>query len=109
LIIVNLVLCFFLSYLGLWYLSFVPSAVLSFLLRSRWTNNLASLGLSGAAGVIVPIFVSNTAIRLSAGSELAGIIGIPGGFAGPLLITALLAFLVSGLAAVVGSSFVDAN
>lgn len=103
---ISLLLCFVLSYLGVWYLAFIPSAVLGFFLKSRWIN-LIYFGLSGAIGAIIPIFLGNVAARLAAGVELAAIIGLPGGAFGPLILTLLIAFFLSGLGAVVTSSFRD--
>jgi hypothetical protein len=106
LILVNLLVCFLLSYAGFWYLVFLPSAVLGLLLKSRWMN-VVYFGVTSAIAVIVPIFLTDVSTRLDTGSILAAVIGIPGGAAGPLLITFLIAFLTSGLAAVATSSYRD--
>jgi hypothetical protein len=106
LILVNLLACFLLSYAGFWYLVFLPSAILGFLLKSRWMN-VAYFGATSAIATIVPIFLADVSNRLETGSILAAVIGIPGGAAGPLLITFLIAFFTSGLAAVAASSYRD--
>ncbi len=103
LVVIDLVASFALSYVGLWYYVFAPSALLGFLLKSRWSN-LAYFGLSGALGAVIPIFLSDTATRIANASLVGAIIGLPGGFVAPLGITILIAFLASGLAAVVTSS-----
>lgn len=99
----NLVACLALTYLTLWYFVFVPAAIMGLWLTSRWMNILY-FGVTGAVGVILPIFFSAVSTRLGNASILAGILGLPGGFAGPLVITALLGFLLSGIAAVLTSS-----
>jgi hypothetical protein len=108
LLLVNLTASFILSYFGFWYLVFIPSALLGVLLTSRWLH-LITFGLSGAIGAIIPILVMDTDARLSSGAVLADVIGLPGGFAGPLILTAMIAFFISGLAAVTTSSFRDAS
>ena len=106
LLLVNLLACFLLSYSGFWYLVFIPSAILGYLLKSRWMN-IIYFGASSAIAVILPIFVADVSNRLDSGAILAAVIGLPGGTAGPLAITALIAFFTSGLAAVATSSFHD--
>ncbi len=106
LIFMNLLACFLLSYAGFWYLVFLPSAILGFLLKSRWMN-VVYFGATSAIATVVPIFLTDVSTRLDTGSILAAVIGIPGGASGPLLITFLIAFLTSGLAAVVTSSYRD--
>jgi len=101
--VVNLVVCLALSYLTLWYFVFVPAALLGLWLSSRWMN-LVYFGVTAAVGVVIPIFLSDISARLANASVLAAIIGIPGGFAGPLAITALIGFFLSGIAAVLTSS-----
>lgn len=103
---INLIFCLVLSYLGIWYFAFISAAVLAFFLKSRWIN-LIYFGFSGAIGVIIPIFFGDVVTRLAAGAELASIIGLPGGAVGPLILTLLIAFFLSGLAAVVTSSLRD--
>ena len=70
LLIIDLVASFALSYAGLWYYVFVPSALLGFLLKSSWMN-LVYFGLSGAIGAIIPIFLSDTGSRF-ANASLVG-------------------------------------
>jgi len=103
LIIIDLIAGFALSYVGLWYYVFVPSALLGFLLESRWMN-LIYFGLSGAIGAIIPIFLFDVGNRIANASLVGAIIGLPGGFVAPLGLTILVAFLASGLGAVVTSS-----
>jgi hypothetical protein len=104
--VVNLVACFVLTYLTLWYFVFVPGAIFGLWLTSRWMN-IVYFGITGAVGVVIPIFLSDVSTRLGNASVLAGIIGLPGGFSGPLVITALLGFVLSGIAAVLTSSLRD--
>ncbi len=106
LLFVNLSASLALSYVGVWYLTFLPSVILGFLLKSKWMN-LVYFGFSGAVGAILPIFIAEVTLRLESGAVLAAIIGLPGGVTGPLMITALIAFLASGLAAVGSSSIRD--
>jgi len=103
LLIIDLITSFALSYVGLWYYIFVPSALLGFFLKSRWVN-LVYFGLSGAVGAIIPIFLSDAGNRFANASLVGAIIGLPGGFAAPLGLTLVIAFLGSGLGAVVTSS-----
>jgi hypothetical protein len=103
LMIIDLIASFALSYVALWYYVFVPSAILGFLLKSRWMN-MIYFGLSGALGAIIPIFLSDTGTRFATASLVGAIIGLPGEFAGPLGLAILIAFLASGLGAVVTSS-----
>src|SRR5579862_3453554 len=103
LLLLDLFASFVLSYFGLWYFIFVPSALLGFLLKSRWTN-LVYFGLSGAIGAVIPIFLSDVGDRIANASLVGAIIGLPGGFVAPLAFTMGIAFLVSGLGAVVTSS-----
>jgi len=106
LILVNLLACFLLSYAGFWYLIFLPSAILGFLLKSRWMN-VVYFGATSAITAILPIFLADVSNRLDTGAILAAVIGLPGGASGPLAITFFIAFFTSGLAAVATSSFRD--
>jgi hypothetical protein len=108
LLLVDLAACFLLSYFGVWYLAFIPSVLIGSLLKSRWLH-LISFGFSGAIGAILPIFISDATARLDSGAVLAAVLGLPGGFVGPLILTAMVAFFISGLAAVVASSFRDTS
>ena len=103
LLIIDLLASFALSYAGLWYYVFVPSALLGLLMKSNWMN-LVYFGLSGAIGAVIPIFLSDTGSRFANASLVGAIIGLPGGFVGPLGVTIIIAFLASGLGAVVTSS-----
>jgi hypothetical protein len=105
-LLINFAACFLLSYFTLWYFVFVPAALLGLFLRSRWIN-LAYFGISGAIGAVLPIFLYDVGTRLGDAAVLGGIIGLPGGAAGPLAITCLIAFLLSGSAAVLTSSIRD--
>jgi len=105
-LLVNFAAAFLLSYFTLWYFVFLPAAVLGFWVISSWANILY-FGLTGAMGSILPIFLSDVGSRLANAKVLAEIIGLPGGAAGPLAITALIAFLLSGIAAVLTSSIRD--
>ena len=106
LLLVNLLASFVLSFAGFWYLVFIPSGILGFLQISRWVN-IAYFGGSSAIATILPIFLSDVSNRLDSGSILGAVIGLPGGAAAPLLVTFLIAFLTSGLAAVATSSYRD--
>jgi hypothetical protein len=106
LLILDLLASFILSFMGLWYFIFVPSALLGYLLKSRWMN-LVYFGVTGGLGAVIPIFLSDITTRLDTGGLLAGILGVPGGFAIPLALTGFIAFLLSGLAAVATSSVRD--
>jgi hypothetical protein len=107
-LLVNLAACFLLSYITLWYFVFVPSAVLGFWTVSRWTN-LAYFGVTGAIGAILPIFLSDVSVRIGNAAILASAVGLPGGAGGILAITAIIAFLISGMAAVLTSSIRDST
>jgi uncharacterized membrane protein YjjB (DUF3815 family) len=102
-LIIDLLASFALSYAGLWYFVFVPSALLGLLMKSSWMN-LVYFGLTGAIGAVIPIFLSDTGSRFANASLVGAIIGLPGGFIGPFGVTIIIAFLASGLGAVVTSS-----
>ena len=103
LLVIDLVASFVLSYLGSWYYIFLPSAILGYLVPSRWMN-LVYFGVSGAIGAVLPIFISDVGNKVANASLIGAIIGLPGGFAAPLGFTLAIAFLMSGLGAVVTSS-----
>jgi len=106
LLILDLLASFILSYLGLWYFIFAPSAVFGYLLKSRWIN-LVYFGATGGVGALIPILLSDASTRIDTGGLLAGILGLPGGAVVPLVLTGFIAFLISGLAAVATSSVRD--
>lgn len=106
LVVVNFAAAFLLSYFTLWYFVFLPSAVLGLWVISKWSN-LLYFGVTGAIGSILPIFLSDVGSRIANATVLAEVIGLPGGAAGPLAITTLIAFLLSGIAAVLTSSIRD--
>jgi hypothetical protein len=105
-ILIDLIACFALSYIGLWYFVFVPSAVLGFFVIGRW-RNLAYFGAAGAVGTLIPIFISQASARLASAAVVGAVIGLPGGYLVLLLMTALISFLVSGFGAVLTSSLLD--
>jgi hypothetical protein len=105
-LLINFAACFLLSFFTLWYYAFVPAALLGFFLRSRWIN-LVYFGISGAIGAVLPIFLSDVGTRFGNAGVLGAIIGLPGGATGPFAITCLIAFLLSGSAAVLTSSIRD--
>jgi uncharacterized membrane protein YjjB (DUF3815 family) len=104
LFVLDLASCIALSYVGFWYLVFIPSAIIGVFLKVRWMN-LVYFGVSGALGTVVTLLLSQTAYRLETSSIVASVIGIPGGFVIPLVLTLLISFLISGLGSMITSSF----
>jgi uncharacterized membrane protein YjjB (DUF3815 family) len=99
----NFLACLAMSLGGLWFFVFIPSAFLALALKSKWIN-LAEFGITGALGALVSMVVIQPSYRLEVASLVASIIGLPGGFLIPLVLTLVIVFLVSGLGGMVGSS-----
>ena len=93
-----------LAFTGLWYLQAIPAAALGyFILRSRSLYILA--GVFSVIGMLVAIFSYDAGYRIGNGSLVAGIIGFPGGYLIPLVMTVIVMFVLCVFGAMFGGSF----
>jgi len=95
---------FLLSFTGLWYLQAIPAAALGyFILRSRSLYVLA--GVFSVIGMLAAIISYDAGYRFSNGSLVAGIIGFPGGYVIPIVMTIIVMLVLCIFGAMFGGSF----
>ena len=95
---------FLLSFTGLWYLQAITAAALGyFILRSRSLYVLA--GVFSVIGMLIAILSYDAGYRLGNGSLVAGIIGFPGGYAIPIVMTIIVMLVLCIFGAMFGGSF----
>ncbi|MCL4329870.1 MAG: hypothetical protein M1533_02560 [Candidatus Thermoplasmatota archaeon] len=94
------------AYGGLWYLEVIPSAAAGYLLLRGRIPELLS-GLAFALGITIELLYFQASYRLGEGGILAGLIGLPGGFVVPLILTLLISFIIGFFGAALGASFSD--
>ncbi len=92
------------SFAGLWYLEIIPSVVAGYLILRGKVRELLG-GLSFVVGLLIELLYFQPSYRLGEGSILGGLIGLPGGYAVPLLLTLVLAFLIGFFGTMLGASF----
>lgn len=101
--VILFVVTYIVIYESYWYLVAVFGGLTGIILTKTKLLSLAA-GIGAAAGTVAYVYAVDGTVGFRQGTELSGIIGIPGGFMPILLITVLIMFALAFLGSLVGSS-----